>query len=330
MDQVASDSPNLRRVDDLWFPRDTIVIRAEDTIFQVSSSILAARSTVFRDMVAFPQPPSEDTEIMDGSPVVRLQDAAADVEVFLRAIFDSSFFMPAPAPVELPVVLGILRLSHKYDVQFLHRRALQHLIMDGWYSSTFDAVAQHHIVPSDLISGDIKRPFSIVAACLEVGALWLLPWAYYVGSSWSPVFLLPLLNGEMKEHVQLCLVGHSHLLRTKALMSLFLETDDPCTTPALCGFIRREQSLHPLIDDLDDDAYFDADPFNQWPPEMWNDWKERGMCDICHTAAKTHTRRTLARLWERLPQIFGLPPWEELHQMKRAAMGEDGEGDVTA
>ncbi|KAJ7159379.1 hypothetical protein C8R43DRAFT_881836 [Mycena crocata] len=106
--------------------RDTIVIRAETKIFQVSRAILAARSTVFRDMIAFPQPTSGDVEISE------LHDSAADVEVFLRAIFDSSFFMPAPEPIELSVVLGILRLSHKYDVQYLFRRALQHLAEGEW------------------------------------------------------------------------------------------------------------------------------------------------------------------------------------------------------
>lgn len=91
MARPAEKTPKLGRVGDLWFTRDTIVIRAEETIFQVTRSILAARSTVFQDMMAFPQPPGDDTEFIDGSPVVRLHDSAADVEVFLRAIFDSKY-----------------------------------------------------------------------------------------------------------------------------------------------------------------------------------------------------------------------------------------------
>ncbi|KAJ7112971.1 hypothetical protein C8R44DRAFT_631359, partial [Mycena epipterygia] len=126
-DPVAADSGTPVRVDDLWFPKDTIVIRSENKIFQISRAVLAARSTVFRDMIAFPQPTTDDTEQIDGSPVVLMHDPACDVEVFLRAIYDSSYFMPAPAPIELWVVLAILRLSHKYDIQYLHRRALHHL-----------------------------------------------------------------------------------------------------------------------------------------------------------------------------------------------------------
>lgn len=83
----SSETPT--RVDDLWFAADMIVIRAETKIFRVSGAILAARSTVFKDMIAFPQPTSGDREEIDGYPVVLLHDTARDVEVFLRAIYDS-------------------------------------------------------------------------------------------------------------------------------------------------------------------------------------------------------------------------------------------------
>lgn len=140
---VATDLGFFRH-NDLWFSNDTLVIKAEKKVFRVTQSILAARSSVFSGMVTFPQPSSgEAPTTADGSPVVYLHDSAADVEVFLRAIFDSryvkvrslgslsllptSYFMPPPAPIELENVLGILRLSHKYNVQYLHLRALQYL-----------------------------------------------------------------------------------------------------------------------------------------------------------------------------------------------------------
>ncbi|KAF8217041.1 hypothetical protein K438DRAFT_1798203 [Mycena galopus ATCC 62051] len=93
-------------------------------------------------MFALPQPEPAEMETMDGLPVIRLQDKAQDVEVFLKAIFDSrsafcferthiqlppSFFMPPPAEFQLGEALAILRLSHKYDVPYLRRRALDHV-----------------------------------------------------------------------------------------------------------------------------------------------------------------------------------------------------------
>ncbi|KAJ7205333.1 hypothetical protein B0H12DRAFT_986526, partial [Mycena haematopus] len=88
---------------------------------------LAARSTVFHGMIESGAPGNQGDEFIDGIPVVVLHDAADDVEVFLRAIFDSSYFMPAPEPANFTDVLAILRLSHKYDVEYLQRRALRHL-----------------------------------------------------------------------------------------------------------------------------------------------------------------------------------------------------------
>jgi hypothetical protein len=79
----------LGRVEDLWFPDADLILRAENTLFRVHSGILCARCSVFRDMVTFPQPDNPESDTIDGNPVVRLHDLADEVEVFLRAVFDS-------------------------------------------------------------------------------------------------------------------------------------------------------------------------------------------------------------------------------------------------
>ncbi|KAJ7093486.1 hypothetical protein C8R44DRAFT_645896 [Mycena epipterygia] len=178
---VASTS--LRRVDDLWFSNDTLVIRAEDTVFRVSKSVLCARSSVFQDMVAFPKPDgAAGAEFLEGGPVVRLHDCAADVEVFLRAIFDSSYFMPPPEPVDIHVVLGILRLAHKYDIQYLYRRALHHLGTE--YPTSLANLDKDLDVLNGSVTGlyidkTVPLGLTVIQAVAQVGALWLLPSAYY-------------------------------------------------------------------------------------------------------------------------------------------------------
>lgn len=87
-----NDFDSLRKADDLWFSTDVVIIRAETRIFRVFAAILKARSSVFADMFSLPQPSeSADTETMDGHPVITLHDKPEDVEVFLKAIFDSRF-----------------------------------------------------------------------------------------------------------------------------------------------------------------------------------------------------------------------------------------------
>jgi hypothetical protein len=103
----------LERVDELWFPDANLILRAENKLFRVYGGVLGARSSVFRDMVAFPQPAHPEGDIMDGIPVVRLHDSAGEVEEFLRAVFDSRY-------VKLIVSIGLCTLYLANALQFLH------------------------------------------------------------------------------------------------------------------------------------------------------------------------------------------------------------------
>ncbi|KAJ6452231.1 hypothetical protein C8R45DRAFT_1123871 [Mycena sanguinolenta] len=210
---VAQEQPDAPTpVDDLWFATDVIIIRAEYKLFRVFGSILAAKSTVFRDMIALPQPEDGSAGNMDGFPLVRLHDSAEDVEVFLRAIFDSSYFMPAPAPFPLLAALGILRLSHKYDVPFLHRRALDHLATDGYHRKTYDDDGTDHLTCD--LDDPLEMNFSIIAAAVEVNAQWLLPWTYYCAATHSVEMLLSFIDrgGKMTPYAQKALALHTHLV----------------------------------------------------------------------------------------------------------------------
>lgn len=76
----------LRR--DVWFDDGNLILQTDDALFRVYSGLLAARSSVFKDMLAFPAPP-EGNLSHDGCPVVRIYDSTEDVRYFLNAIFDS-------------------------------------------------------------------------------------------------------------------------------------------------------------------------------------------------------------------------------------------------
>ncbi|KAJ7466554.1 hypothetical protein B0H11DRAFT_1689843, partial [Mycena galericulata] len=65
------------RIPELWFDDGNIVIQAGNIQFRAYRDILAARSPVFQDMLSFPQP--LDSELVEGCPLVRLNDAAAEV-----------------------------------------------------------------------------------------------------------------------------------------------------------------------------------------------------------------------------------------------------------
>ncbi|KAJ7186553.1 hypothetical protein C8R46DRAFT_935640 [Mycena filopes] len=317
-DPATDDLESLTRVPDLWFPLDTLVIRAENKIFRVSQGVLAARSSVFSDMVGFPQAGNIDR--IDGCPVVQLYDLADDVEVFLRAIFDSNYFMPAPAPINLSSVLGILRLSHKYDVQYLYRRALDHLHCDGWYKRTWEDFP----LSTDHLSADEaevpSNPISVIAAATEVNALWLLPCAYYYTSNYKPGELLSCITPKTETVIRVCLEAQKSFVRATIAVNDFLTTYSACRTDDMCNRVRSDQ-LKILFADVARGE--DLTPLSEWPEERWEDLAAAGLCPDCHTRAKARNRLAASAFHENLPALFGLPPWDELNAMKRAAMGDE-------
>jgi hypothetical protein len=69
-------------------------------ILCVSRSILTACSTVFQAMFEFSQPAKDGEESVDGKPVIRLHDNAAEVGSFLCAIFDTEYLISHTFPVQ--------------------------------------------------------------------------------------------------------------------------------------------------------------------------------------------------------------------------------------
>ncbi|KAJ7655796.1 hypothetical protein DFH06DRAFT_1329233 [Mycena polygramma] len=303
------------RVESLWFPAETIVICAENKIFRVSGGILVARSNVFRDMLGLPQPPSSDIERIEGSPVVRLQDSAQDTEIY---------FMPGPAPFDLSDVLGILRLSHKYDVQYLYRRALDHLAMDGYHGAD-DAKLTRHLT-SDFDDSPINA-LSVIVTAMEVEAPWLLPNAYYEVSTFSSDVLLPHLAGELAPHVQKCLVANHRLVRAELLINGFLtkRSTSDCASVQRCMDLRR-QKLCNLLPALAKRRY--SDPVFELGGVL-EALRKKGMCKHCLNWARDEQQAAASAFWRELPDIFGLPPQRELDELQRAAMGDDAENEGT-
>ncbi|KAJ7617591.1 hypothetical protein DFH06DRAFT_100306 [Mycena polygramma] len=311
--------PGDTRVENLWFPNETLVLRAGTKIFQVPKALLAARSSVFRDMIGFPQPPGTETELHEGVPVVDLPDAASDVNAFLMAIFDSSYFMPAPEPIELNAVLGILRLSHKYDVPYLYMRALKRLsIRYGAQSVDQYLTPERHYMTLGM--GSHTRGIAkVIEVLTEVGALWLLPMAYYMCST-RPAFLLRGVEG-YETTMQKCLVGQDALRRGTAAANRFLvaRSSSFCTNPDNCNRFRLV-ALDQHFTNVQDGA--DLHPLDNWD----DIWEAIPFCGYCATVARARHAEVLQAFWDNLPNLFELPPWPELHAMREAVMNASASG----
>ncbi|KAH9834005.1 uncharacterized protein C8Q71DRAFT_838244 [Rhodofomes roseus] len=111
--------------EELWFPDGNVVLEAQGHAFRVYQGLLGYNSEVFRDLFTVPQPPSAET--FDGCPMVHLTDHPEELRHLLRVIFDGKKYYPHHVRLDFSVVAALIRLSHKYQIQYVHEDYLSRM-----------------------------------------------------------------------------------------------------------------------------------------------------------------------------------------------------------
>ncbi|KAF5347591.1 hypothetical protein D9756_010707 [Leucocoprinus leucothites] len=328
---IASPNPTITPVpeldelrrDDVWFEDGNLILQTDNALFRVYSGLLAARSSVFKDMLAFP-PPLEGNFTHDNCPVVRIYDSTQDVRFFLNAIFDSGYFEAPPAQTEFCIVAGVLRLSTKYDVQYLRRRALQHLAatfptsLDAWHKRD----KTRTIPPVD------NTPFAALQLAREFDLPWIIPSIMYCISSHP---LIKSIEGadfcgqklRLTSDDQRCaLLGREKLLMMQNRYSVGLSQSPPeggsgsaeegekCQGDGKCTVTR--QKIPEIITAWTVACYLDFYREHQY-------LIDNGFCKTCHPAFLQRQRALAEEMWSALPFIFGLDDWMDLDRHKEKA-----------
>ncbi|KAF7359031.1 hypothetical protein MSAN_01243800 [Mycena sanguinolenta] len=328
---AALHSP--QRVPELWFDDGTIVIQAGNSLYRVYRGALAGRSSVFRDMLSCPQPPESD--LVEGCPFVELPDPEVEVTPFLKAIFDPVFFMPFPAKTEFDAVVGCLRLSNKYEVEYLRHRALVHF--SSAYPTTLsklDALLYRpgECPPLESQSWEVSmEPASRIRAiqlAREVDAPWILPRAFYTLSLNFNTLGVTIFHGAVYNGEKTCLSLED---QTSFLKGYNIQRNDTVDNlrflldpldnqgchrpgPAGCSLQKSKAMRHCP-------ALLNKRPVNAlyvWDGEAWH--KLRNMCTPCLEALKKKHQDARQAFWDRLPEIYDLPSWEVLEQLRAAAL----------
>ncbi|KAJ7912365.1 hypothetical protein B0H13DRAFT_2476428 [Mycena leptocephala] len=308
-----SETTSLQRVEALWFSPDIVVLQAGTRLFRVFAAILKAQSSVFADMFAFPEPASAEIETMDGFPIVKLKDDPDEVEVFLKAIFYSGVFLAPWAQPRFEDVVGTLRLSHKYDVPPLRRRALEH--MEFIYPTTlsdYDIRRNHDSVSVP----NLPDTLTALKVATEVGALWLLPPIYYIlcKSSVSAIISEPGWTTLGEKERAACLVGHSEQTEYFPTSIAFLSGPSVGTSHWEACSLTRHHIARDNLQKVPMRAPLETSH------EVLTEMKFMGVCDACMEAASTRCQTDRLGFWDRLPQMFWLPPWAELEELRRVAL----------
>ncbi|KAF7364232.1 hypothetical protein MSAN_01082800 [Mycena sanguinolenta] len=323
---MEAASPTIERVQDLWFDDGNLIIQAGNSQYRLFRGILVAQSSVFKDMLSCPQPPDSE-----GRSIVHLSDSSAEVTAFFRAIFDPKSSMPAfPNETDFDTICACLRLSHKYGVDYLRRRALVHL------SSRFPTTLSEcdALETNTAPFATWKRPKNgshrifLMSLFREVDAIWFLPYTFYLlGSNFgrlgSDIFHGAVYNdttvGLSREDQDSFLRGYfiqRDSLRNEILRFLW-STDkiQDCTNTAECLQIRLNAFKLTCTSDW---AAIANAPLHAFK-EKWI--KDSGMCPSCLAYCMKAHHDACQAFWDKLPKIYGLPRWEQLEKMKADAIG---------
>ncbi|KAF8143254.1 hypothetical protein K438DRAFT_1633956 [Mycena galopus ATCC 62051] len=300
----------------IWFKDGTLVIQAGTSSFRVYGGILADRSPVFHDMLGFPQP--EDAPTVEGCPVVRLSDAENDVRSFLKALFDYEFFLPYPAKTDFATMAGIIRLSSKYQVESLRKRALVHL------SSAFPSDPTEFSQSRSSWTVEGREWIRVILFARELSLDWILPLALYRASALCTS--AEVINGIDVDDIHLELTSTDKLMCIEQSISLAKSASksmidflwEPVIIPGCRG--TNEEGRWRCTNS----RFLSRKTVEGWraggtfPLALWmpDDWARLDVCASCMSAMRTAHQEALDTFWGGLPQRFGFPGWSELEKTK--------------
>ncbi|CAA7266032.1 unnamed protein product [Cyclocybe aegerita] len=314
---------------DIWMDDGSIVLQAEFTQFRVHRTMLTRHSNIFKDMFSVSQPSSDLT--VEGCPVVHLSDSAQDMKYVLSALYDQTYISRVAIP--FPAVAAMLRLGNKYEFIQLREDALFRLRSE--FPST---LKEWQVLPSDythmVTQGGIL--YDIINLALEEGLFSILPAAYYlcIQDIVSPANTLLKLSSPLR-------AGQNEIFSGQKRNDGTLATLPPSVQKA-CILGREEilvQQAQATLGWLDVDSEV-SDNCNQqhscattctqlvsilWKPvpepcrslEKWSQLDPRGLCSACREEAKRIHEAGRQHMWEKMPQIFGFLPWDELRKLDR-------------
>ncbi|KAK7025086.1 BTB domain-containing protein [Favolaschia claudopus] len=308
--QRTEDEPITRS--DTWFPDGNVVLQARNTQFRVHWGVLTLHSSVFSDMQGLPQPPEQPS--VEGCPVVELQDDEEDLKFLLKALYTPTFLGKQKIPFS--AVAALVRLGRKYEFQDLYDSAVGRLTAslpatleeydalkpypDRW--STFDSYRGIH--------------FDVIALATEHDLFKVLPCAYV---EMACFYITAALFDEIQnrngsrtrtlsgEYLRKCVL-FQQALSIKQYQPSYShgwlrkwEFEADCAAPKTCRAVRES-----VLGVCMDNAFVISFTKMEKIPIL------KQCCSKCVSHLCDSIDSGRKKMWDELPGLLGLPPWDEL------------------
>ncbi|KAJ7502969.1 hypothetical protein B0H11DRAFT_2274387 [Mycena galericulata] len=306
---------------DIWHSDGSVVLQAGDTQFRVHWSILALNSSFFRSLQGLPQPPGQAS--IDGCPLILLSDSFSDVEHLLRALYTPALFSQKALP--FPYIASFVRLGRKYDFKELLDIAVERLVFENPTDvDEYEALLKpFKASPADDWKFQTTRivhypgiHHDILTLARENDLLTVLPCAYFRVSTFSLVEIfdgVPRPDGTIATLTsmdqRLCALGRERLMKTQWeidntfgwMVSWNPSEQDGCLDSPRC----RERKDRVVANFLRTPKVGAVGSPSAPALQTW-------FCSACVQRAQILMTAGRARMWESLPAVYNLPPWNEL------------------
>ncbi|KAF5327570.1 hypothetical protein D9619_004345 [Psilocybe cf. subviscida] len=298
-----------------WMYDGSIVLRAENTLYRVHQTVLAAHSDIFDGLFTVPQPQvsppidGNSPPFVDGCHVVTLYgDKERDVEDLLHAVYVPDHFSHLAPDADLETLLdfitGILRLATKYMIRHLRQRCIA--LLHTKFPCTFEGYDSKAATSSDRYRSDmVMRTISIAQ---ELNVPTVLPYAYYCMSRFPHRRFLKERPGDISWQTKtIVLIGRERLALAQASIThafLLVFRRSPLCVSALCAHARG--------------------PHAQWhelenarcahPLRRYDAWHDLNVCRECVSYCQNVHDLGRRDVWKHLPEWFELGDWDELKE----------------
>jgi hypothetical protein len=235
-------------------------------------------------------------------------EASASVDIIIRCVR----YLRAGSRTKFPIVAGILRLSTKYVANDLRRQTVD--ILKTAFPSDFNAWCRRN--ETRLLPHFVGETAAMLTLCLQTGIRVLLPGVYYAAAKrpladvLEDLHSLEVDNATRQDICTKFITGREKLRRTeiKTILSFF----EPTFARPGCQNANDTTALQryagtALV------RTADSEPYQDWcmsNPALVGTFI--GLCPSCCGNIENHIASARLKIWEQLPDLFGLPSWSVL------------------
>ncbi|KDQ49709.1 hypothetical protein JAAARDRAFT_42644 [Jaapia argillacea MUCL 33604] len=300
------------QIADLWYDDGSVVLQAGSARFRVHRSILSKHSHFLKTTFSLPQVQLPESETYEDCPIVRVTDSEEDWEHYLRAIYEWQYFRPG-RKAKFEVVAGVARLSTKYESPHLLQRAIDHLV------STFpsSSAAWNFRKDSRLIPPIPDEFATYLRLALECNIQIILPALYFYACQLPVAETMRALHSvQQSTETDLStnfVVGRDRLREAETTHTLafliwgfrFPGCSQNCNTSQGLAKARSEALKRST----------GTETYVQWCITHAGEvGAHHGFCKTCCKTIEEGIQGGREKVWEKLPEFFGLSDWETLRK----------------